>query len=227
MPLENGHYRISYTRSIVSHVTVTTTATLCAYYVNVASSSYPHPKASMIDRLNALGLRTRATPKLPSKEITKSKLEAILKNPYYAGIVRYDGVNYDGAHEPIISLDLFDNVQTVLHARINGNRSYKHDHFLKGFLFCKQCGSRMLLTNAKSCSGNIYPYFICAGRHRTKYKDKICDMKAILIDAVEYQMEKIFEQITISPSDRILIEQQLQSSIDKEEEKFNHNNSDF
>ena len=79
----------------------------------------------------------------------------------------------------------------------------------------------MLLTNAKRCSGNIYPYFICAGRHRTKYKDKICDMKAILIDAVEYQMEKIFEQITISPSDRTLIEQQLQSSIDKEEEKFN------
>ena len=79
----------------------------------------------------------------------------------------------------------------------------------------------MLITNAKSCTGNIYPYFICAGRHRTKLKDKTCDMKAVLIDAVEYQMEKIFDQITITPSERILIEQQLQSSIDKEEEKFN------
>jgi hypothetical protein len=177
--------------------------------------------SDLADRLNALGLRTRATPKLPSKEITKSKLESILKNPYYAGVVRYDGVEYDGIHEPIISRDLFNNVQTILHARINSDRARQHEHFLKGLLYCSHCGSRMLITNAKSCTGNIYPYFICAGRHRTKLKDKTCDMKAVLIDAVEYQMEKIFDQITITPSERILIEQQLQSSIDKEEEKFN------
>ena len=45
--------RIDYVniRSIVSHVTVTMTATLCAYCVSAAFSLYPHLKVSMILRL--------------------------------------------------------------------------------------------------------------------------------------------------------------------------------
>ena len=42
-----------------------------------------------------------------------SGIEKILKNPIYYGRFRYKGKLHDGAHEPIISKELFDNVQKI------------------------------------------------------------------------------------------------------------------
>ena len=45
-------------------------------------------------------------------------------------------------------------------------------------------------------------------------------MRSILIDEVEYQLEKIFDNYTIKPDDRLLLEAQIQGFINKENEKF-------
>ncbi|MFD8098015.1 recombinase family protein [Nocardia fluminea] len=37
----------------------------------------------------------------------------MLRNPYYAGWVDYEGKRYPGRHEPIVSQALFDKVQDV------------------------------------------------------------------------------------------------------------------
>ena len=176
--------------------------------------------SNLAEYLNSLGLCTKATPKIPSKPLQKTNVEKMLKNPYYAGVVRYNGVEYDGVHEPIIDLNTFNQVQSILQSHHNGERTREHPHFLKGLLYCKKCGARMIVTYAKSRSGNIYPYFICSGRHRTKSKDKTCDLKAILIDEVEYQIERIMDRITIEPSERILLEGKIQEYIADEEVKF-------
>ena len=176
--------------------------------------------SNLAEYLNSLGLNTRATPKLPSRPLSKSFVEKMLKNPYYAGVIRYNGVEYDGAHEAIIDLDMFNNVQAIIASHHNGERNREHPHFLKGLLYCKNCGSKMIVTYAKSRTGNIYPYYICAGRHRTKIKNKMCDMRAILIDEVEFQIERIMKEITIRPSERILLESELRGYINKEEEQF-------
>ena len=42
---------------------------------------------SLAEYMTARGLTTRATPKIPSSAPTKTIIEKILKNPYYAGIV--------------------------------------------------------------------------------------------------------------------------------------------
>ena len=163
---------------------------------------------------------TRPTPKIPSKPLTKTSIEKMLKNPYYAGVIRYNGVEYDGAHEALIDLDTFNHVQSIILSHHNGERTREHPHFLKGLLYCRKCGSKMIVTYAKSKSGNIYPYYICAGRHRTKSKNQKCDLRAILIDEVESQLTKIMESITIKPSERILLEAELQGFVKKEEDVF-------
>ena len=56
---------------------------------------------SLAEYMSAIGLNTRATLKTPSKPVTKCTIEKMLKNPYYAGIVRYNGVEYEGTHEPL------------------------------------------------------------------------------------------------------------------------------
>ena len=174
----------------------------------------------LAEYMNSLGLCTRATPKIPSKPVTKSTIEKILKNPYYAGIIRYNGVEYDGVHDALVDLDTFNSVQAIIESHHNGERTREHPHFLKGLLYCKSCGSKMIVTYAKSKSGNIYPYYICAGRHRTKSAAQKCTLRAILIEEVEYQIEQIFKGITIKPSERMLLESEIQHHIDKEEKVF-------
>ena len=39
-----------------------------------------------------------------------STLYTIIKNPTYAGKVKYNGEIYEGTHKPIIDLDLFNNL---------------------------------------------------------------------------------------------------------------------
>ena len=174
----------------------------------------------LIEYMTSLGLRTRSTPRVPSKEISKTTMENILKNPYYAGVIRYNGVEYDGIHEPIIDLDTFNKVQAIMQSHVNGERTREHPHFLKGTLYCHNCKSRMIVTYAKNHAGIVYPYFICAGRHRKGKGHTGCKLKAILIDEVEYQVEQIYDRYSIKPKDRLLIETYLQESIKKEQEKF-------
>ena len=111
------------------------------------------------------GLTTRATPNIPSVPITPKALNSLLKHPYYKGTVLYNGVEYQGSHTPLVSADLWQRVQDVLASHVNGERTREHPHFLKGSLYCRNCGSRMIITYARSGSGVRYPYFVCAGRH--------------------------------------------------------------
>lgn len=107
----------------------------------------------------------------------------MLANPYYKGDIIYRGVKYAGTHEPLVPPEVWYQVQNALMAHNSaGDRTQRHDHYLKGSLYCGSCGSRMVVSNAKSRSGDIYPYFVCAGRHR---KATPCTRGAILLDDAE------------------------------------------
>jgi hypothetical protein len=47
------------------------------------------------------------------KPIGQSQVEQILKNPFYYGVMRYNGKLYPHKYPPIISKQLFDSVQGV------------------------------------------------------------------------------------------------------------------
>lgn len=61
-------------------------------------------------------------------------------------------------------------------------------------MFCGTCGSRLILTNAKSGTGVIYPYFICAGRHKKRTN---CDRKAMYVPDVEAAVEDYYRNVDI------------------------------
>ncbi len=140
-------------------------------FIRTAYKEYATGQWSLIDLaedLAAKGFTTRATPNVPSSPISRSSLHKILTNPYYKGIVTFKGVQYPGAHPPLVDISTWQTVQDVLLAHYNGERDREHPHFLRGTLFCAECGSRMIVTNSKSGTGIIYPYFICAGRHANR-----------------------------------------------------------
>ncbi|WJX99923.1 recombinase family protein [Curtobacterium sp. 458] len=73
------------------------------------------------------GLTTRPSSKRPARPLSSSQLAIILRDPYYTGVIRYEGRLYPGRHEPIIGKELFLAVQKVLDGRNRkGDRDRTH-----------------------------------------------------------------------------------------------------
>ncbi len=154
----------------------------------------------------------------PFQPVTLKTLHKVLVNPYYKGVVKYKGIEYPGSHEALVDEEMWDKVQTILASRLNGNRNLKHPHFLKGSIFCAYCGERMLVSNEKKKNGTVYPYFVCGGRHSKRKPD--CKTKAVLIDVVEKEIERIYDTYQLPTEVRLLLESQIQALIAKEKTKY-------
>jgi len=68
------------------------------------------------------------------KPYSKSRLLFVLKDIFYIGKFKYSGVIYDGKHEPIIDIDLFNRVQKMFnqskarsHVEYNDNTAERQD----------------------------------------------------------------------------------------------------
>ena len=166
---------------------------------------------SLSEHLSDLGLTTPPKPKIPSKPITKKMLGSILNSPYYKGIVTYNGVEYSGKHEPIVDESTWDTVQEVLRSHLNGERTRIHEHYLKSTVYCGKCGARLIIHNAKSGSGNIYPYFVCAAKQN---KRNSCNQKALLIDEVAARIETLYGKISFTTEFKTLLQKWIVSQID-------------
>ncbi len=100
----------------------------------------------------------------------------------------------------IVPKEVWYQVQAVLDAHKSAaDATQVHDHYLKGTVYCGQCGERLIITNAKNRHGNVYPYFVCSGRHSGKTQ---CTRQAMLIEDVERLIEKYYEMIEVSPGMR-------------------------
>ena len=127
--------------------------------------------------------------------MSASKLAEMLANPFYVGIVEWGGVRYEGQHRSLVSRNLFDRVQDVLraHDRV-GLRQRRHDHYLKGPLFCGECGRRLSLTLAKG----KYLYFYCLGQRGAARTG--CRQPYILAGDAEALVEEVYRRVQLPPS---------------------------
>lgn len=73
--------------------------------------------------LNARGVTTRPGPNTPARPLTIRSVHHILRNPYYAGVETFSGVEYPGTHEALVDAATWASVQDILVARRNGERS--------------------------------------------------------------------------------------------------------
>ena len=162
--------------------------------------------AALAAHLADRGLTTLATPRVPSKPIDAGKLNKLLLNPYYTGVVTFKGATHPGKHPALIDEQTWKSAQDTLAAHTNGERTRNHPHFLKGTVYCGTCGSRLLVEISKSRSGVYYPYFMCAGRHN---KRNDCQQKAVLIDEVEDRIEEHYRHIALKPDFRAKVEAML------------------
>lgn len=74
------------------------------------------------------------------------------------------------------------------------------------------------MSNEKKKDGTVYPYFVCGGRHSKRKKN--CKTSAILIDVVEKEIEKIYDNYQLPSEVRILLEGQILTIISREKAKY-------
>lgn len=160
--------------------------------------------STLLEELTLRGLTSAPSPKRPAKPLFVSTLHRMLQNPYYKGTIIYDGVAYDGQHEPLVSMDVWTQVQAVLRSNnLAGDKTQVHDHYLKGSVYCSNCGSRLVITHAKNSKGTIYPYFMCVGRHR---KRTDCTRKAMHVYQVEELVVQHYSKVQLDETTRAALE---------------------
>lgn len=141
----------------------------------------------------------------------RAQLHRMLRLPYYKGIVTLQGVEYPGQHEPLVDVETWQNVQTVLASRRYGERERQHTHHFKTTVYCGQCGARLLVQNTRNTKGGLYLYFVCARRQRTHD----CAFRAVLTDVVEERMDRLYQTIQLSRQNRQLAEQCVREEIQR------------
>ena len=160
------------------------------------------------DLLDEAGLRTPTTPKRPARALVRSAVARMLKDDYYRGIVTFEGAKNTGTHDPLISDGLFEQVQLVLRAhRLSGERTQKHEHYLKGSLYCS-CGGRLVFSRIRG-HGGIYHYFDCPAR-RARGTD--CRGRYMPVAAIEALVERYYrEHELLTSTERADVRRAVQS----------------
>ncbi|WP_082822809.1 recombinase family protein [Microbacterium sp. T32] len=135
--------------------------------------------------LEEQGLTTRPSSKRPARPLSPSALAKILRDPYYAGTIRYKGALYAGRHQAIIDKTTFLTVQKILDRRNRkGDRDITHFHYLKGLLACGQCESEgrtsRLVYSQNVGNGGTYEYYLCAAKQRGN-----CTIGTMRLDDIE------------------------------------------
>ena len=107
--------------------------------------------------LTSEGLKSRS-----GKDINKGTMECILKNPFYYGAIKWGGEIGKGTHIPLISKELFDEVQTRLHQK-NNPRPIKYFFVFRHLMVCGECGRKITAETHKG-----FTYYRCTksgGQH--------------------------------------------------------------
>ena len=149
----------------------------------------------------------------PAGAVSKAKVQAMLRNPYYCGVIVYDGEMYRGRHEPLISEELFEKVQRVFEQRATaGERHRKHMHYLKGSVWCGTCGkagkhSRLVLHRVVG-NGGEYFYFFCAKKSRGG-----CPSRFGPVDLVEAAVERHYKTVRFEENFKMAVRTTLHETL--------------
>ena len=145
------------------------------------------------------GFRTKRGKKHGGKELSNSSIYRIFTNPFYCGILRYNGKDSIGSHESMITVDEYDKVQILL-GREGKPRPKTHEFSFTGMIKCGECGCYVTAeekVKVIKTTGDIakYIYYRCS----RKNKNHKCQQPVITLGDFEKQVGEEISKFTISP----------------------------
>ena len=118
----------------------------------------------------------------------------MLRNPYYMGVVTYQGVTYEGQHQALVTSEVWLRVQDVLTAHAHaGEKDRTHTHYLRGTIFCGGCGKRLIFSRNVG-RGGAYDYFLCPKRRSDTVH---CTRKAVRMERIEDGIAELYRRFEL------------------------------
>lgn len=162
---------------------------------------------AIVSTINAMGYKTKK-----GNDFSVSTVREILLNPIYIGKIRFNrytewsskrrrGINeecilVDGLHEPIVSHDLWEKVQSIMKMNTKAPKKYDSWFPLTGILKCPVCGAGMVIARAPSKGGKI-EYYSCGA-----WKNKgtsVCNSNSIRVDKANAEVLKRLTTFVSNP----------------------------
>ncbi|MFZ4695940.1 MAG: recombinase family protein, partial [Verrucomicrobiia bacterium] len=117
----------------------------------------------------------------------KGMLNHILRNPIYAGKIRFNGKIYPGQHEALVSEAMLHKTQTAKRDGSHGPSKQPRFFILKGLLKCADCGSAMTphYSQKRNRDGSVHrvPYYRCT--KTIHFNSRACRLKHLNADKIE------------------------------------------
>lgn len=129
--------------------------------------------------------------------ICTSKLHFILSNPFYYGLMRSKGETMPHIYEPIITEELFMQVQKILKGRRkNPTKFVSYDYIFRGLIHCANCGC---LYSPERKRGYLIYYSCTNAKHNCKRdymrEEKLLEPVLEILSKLELPKEKVAELV--------------------------------
>ena len=162
------------------------------------------------------------------KKFNKTQIMRMLQNEFYIGKITHKGKVYEGQHDPLVPMELWNKVQAVIETnRVSGTRGRKqnlHPFLLQGLIKCGWCQSHMTPSQARNHQKKPYFYYHCTCKiHRGNEE---CKMKPVSAPALEQvvadrliqlsddqkRVQELIAEATTSQSERMKTLRQAQEN---------------
>jgi len=154
------------------------------------------------------------------QKVLRSQIHRILIDPFYCGYILWKEVEYDGKHEPIVSEDLFNQVQKKLKRRYKAGQRKKHDHLFKGQVICAECGCLITWETQKGHNyGHCQGYKGCTQKKYLKEEiitDQVIDMLGVIKPKNKQVLEWIKEALKEKHEDKKTYSKATRSSLNSD-----------
>lgn len=138
-------------------------------------------------------------------------LRDLLANPFYIGRLRWKDIEVEGAHEPLVSPELFEQVQAVMRRRFKDPRSKGRTNGfpLRGVAVCAFCRGHMTAGWQRSgWTGRRWGYYRCS---RRTYNRALCNAsKGCRAEIANRAVREICQSLHLEPT---LVESILSAAV--------------
>lgn len=164
-------------------------------------------------------------------KVGRSQMWNLLRNPIYCGRILVPAYKDEKAmvikasHEPIITPELFEEVQDVLNGRkrkFPTRQTSKEELPLRGYLECVKCGSKITGSASKG-NGGKYFYYHCQHGCKERFKAELANKELIKkfvevtsnLGVIRSLKESVEIHLRLSKTDKLEQVAKLRSEIEK------------
>lgn len=109
------------------------------------------------------GLTTVKRKRIGGSPLSRGGVYRLFRDPFYAGLILWDGQIYQGNHQPMVTLEEFKRAQAILDRGQNrAGKLVKHDFPYRGLIICGECGAQFTAEIQKK-----HVYYHCTRRKTT------------------------------------------------------------